>query len=63
VHQAVAAAADGDVVLVRDGVYAPFVVAGKGLVILRDGPGAARVESPIVGELAAGQRALLRGLT
>ena len=63
IHEAVAAAADGDVVLVREGVYAAFVLAGKGLVILRDGPGIAKVSTPIVGELLEGQRVVLRGLT
>jgi len=46
---AIAAAADGDVLLVRAGTYTPFMLLGKGLRILGDGPGLKNVGAPFPG--------------
>ncbi|MCI0588067.1 MAG: hypothetical protein L0323_14640 [Planctomycetes bacterium] len=50
---AIAAAADGDILLVKAGTYAPFTLSGKGLRILGDGPQVTKVggnpPSPPVG--------------
>ncbi|MCI0589225.1 MAG: hypothetical protein L0323_20615 [Planctomycetes bacterium] len=43
---AIAAAADGDILIVRAGTYSPFALVGKGLRILGEGPGATVVQSP-----------------
>jgi hypothetical protein len=45
IQPAIAAAADGDVVLVREGTYSPFTLSGKGLRILGEGPGTTVVSS------------------
>lgn len=58
----VKAALDGDVVLVRAGVYDPFTITGESIVVQRDGPGTVKAQGVVEG-LAAGQRVLLRGLT
>lgn len=73
VRAAVAAATDGDLLLVRDGVYDGFTFAGKSLAIVADRghhPIVSEVEvgdllgGPVVGiaNLAPGQEVILRGL-
>lgn len=66
---AVAAAADGDLILVEDGVYSPFTVAGKALAIVGEAGASARVAGPVVGaplavvrDLGPAQSVLLQGL-
>lgn len=66
IQAAVDAAQDGDAVLVRDGVYAPFQVVGKALEVVADGAGArieasSAVPSVQVRDLLAGQQVLVRG--
>lgn len=70
IQLAVDAAADGDAVLVRDGIYSGFTIDAKGLLILGDTTGTARVEQSSFGSdpvvevlnLAADQVVTLMGL-
>lgn len=70
IRTAVAAAAEGDTILVRDGRYQPFVVYGKSLTVVADGP-----DAEVTGEvdffsttainvtaLSARQQVVIRGL-
>jgi hypothetical protein len=71
IADAVAASADGDVILVRPGGYQPFVVDGKGLAIVADAPPPAAApvllhtafDHPTVRNLSSGQSVVLRGFT
>jgi len=70
IQLAVNAAANGDAVLVRDGTYSGFTIDGKGLLILGDTTGTARVEQSSFGSdpvvevvnLAANQTVVFMGL-
>lgn len=68
IQAAVDFAQPGDVVLVRAGDYAEFQLLGKGVSIVADAEAEVRVLGSVgsmtseVGDLPAGQRALLRGL-
>lgn len=64
IHEAVAAALDGDTILVRAGGYEPFAVDGKSLAITREQGVDVRVVggSVAVRNLTPGQRVVLRGL-
>jgi len=62
IHAAVAAAADGDVLLVRAGEYSAFQLDGKGLTIQAE-PGAAVLASQyVVKNLGPAQRVRIRGI-
>lgn len=64
INQAVVAASDGDTLLVRSGVYAPFIVPGKALQIVADEGESVTVQGyAAVTNLPAGKSALLSGLT
>ena len=63
IQAAVDAAADGAVLLVRDGTYAGFQVQAKSLQILADAGAAPEVGSMSIRDLAPNQEVLLRGLT
>jgi len=64
IRDAVAAAADGDVVLVAPGQYGYFGVIGKGLTILPQTAGVIRVTGTVrVLDVPAGQSVTLKGLT
>jgi hypothetical protein len=65
IQPAVDAAADGDTVLVRSGVYSSFTIDGKALVVTRD---PISLSPPSVSDvrvlnLAAGQEVVVRGMT
>ncbi len=66
IPDAVAAASDGDVILVRPGFYQPFAIDGKSLVVEGDAPAGAGpalgvgASSPAIMNLAAGQSVVLR---
>src|SRR5262249_49678986 len=63
VQPAVAAAADGDLILVRLGTYDGFTVDGKALTIVAESPGDAKFKSSIVVKnLSIAQGVLLEGL-
>lgn len=61
---AIDAAADGDILLVRDGLYEPFSIAGKGLVITADAGATIRLDpgSLTVSGVPAGSAVSLTGL-
>jgi len=59
---AIAAAADGDTILVRPGDYSDFFFGAKSLTIVAETPGTARFVGAAVSSLAPGQRAVLSGL-
>ena len=68
IADAVAAAADGDVILVRPGGYQPFAVDGKALVLAGDGPPGApptllhtAFDHPVIKNLGPDQEVVLRG--
>ncbi|QDU65189.1 hypothetical protein [Engelhardtia mirabilis] len=63
IPQAIAAAADGDTILVRGSEGMDFVVDGKGLAIVADTGLTVPTGAITVRNLAAGQRAVLRGLS
>lgn len=62
---AVDAASNDDVILVRAGDYSPFTIDGKGISLLGDELALVRVLGVpnVVTNVAAGQRAMVRGLT
>lgn len=60
--QAVAAAQDGDTILVRSGTYAAFTVSNKGLTIRGAGAATTIVAQPTIGAMMAGQVVYLSGL-
>ena len=68
IQAAVDAAGPGDVVLVREGAYLPFTVAGKGLTVVGDDGASVVIEGPmgvvatVVSAIPAGQQAVLRNL-
>lgn len=60
---AVAAASDGDVLVVRDGSYSGFTLEAKGLAVFADTGAAPAIDGTVVvRNLGASQRAVLRGL-
>lgn len=59
---AVAAAADGDVLVVRDGTYSNLLINGKSLTVVGEGPGVPHIQGASIRNLGPGQRALLVGL-
>lgn len=59
---AVQAAADGDLILLRNGFYGDLVIAGKALTVQAELPGSAFVERVVVRDTTAAQRVFLRGL-
>lgn len=66
VQAAVDAALDGDTILVRDGTYMPFVIDGKALTVVADGPGVlvqtnASTPTILVRNLPDGGSLLVRG--
>jgi hypothetical protein len=63
ISAAIAAASDGDVILVRPGNYAGFTVDGKSLAIVGDGRGPATITSTAtVQNIPSAKRVLLQGL-
>jgi len=63
IADAVAAAGEGDALLVRDGIYAAFTVTGKSLLVVEDEGADARVRGTLaVSDLGPDQLVLLRGL-
>jgi hypothetical protein len=60
---AITAAADGDVILVRDGTYSAFAVQAKGLAIVADATAAPAIGGgAVVEQLGTDQTVLVRGL-
>ena len=67
IQDAIDAAVSGDVIVVREGTYREFTLAGKGLTIVADEYGKARVGvsrqiTTAVTGIAAGNRAVIRGI-
>ena len=61
---AIAAAAEGDAIVVKDGNYAPIAILGKSLYIhAEEGANVLMPNPPVIQGLAAGQRVVLRGLS
>lgn len=61
---AIDAAASGDVILVKDGLYGAITVAGKGVTVVAEADAVARVDGPwTVLNLPAGELTVLRGLS
>lgn len=61
-QNAIAAAADGDTVLVQGGTYDAVAIAGKTLTVVSDPTGSTLVAGVTITGLAAGQRAVVAGL-
>lgn len=63
IQAAVDAALEGDTILVEDGIYAPFTIAGKSLDVVADGTGVeVRGISVQIRDVGQGQAVLVRGI-
>ncbi len=64
IQSAVAASADGDVVLVRTGSYGPFAIVGRGIAVLADNEANVSVAGSVTVEaVPSGSLAVLRGIS